>query len=109
MAADFTIKAHDTYPPLSFTISDLGGALDVSGASLISFIAKGPSYLLIGTCVMTDAANGEGYYQWQPGDTAEPGEYLFEFQMLSASGVETFPNDGYKTLSIVADLDNAPI
>jgi len=44
-------------------------------------------------------------YNWQAADTATVGSYQVEFEVTYADAtVETFPNDGYIRVEIIADI-----
>ena len=109
---DLTLKAHDTYPTLKAVLSDSNGAIPLTGATQVKLIMKGttaPSPALVsGAMVVASAAGGYVTYQWAPGDTAVPDTYNVEFEIAwQAGGIETVPNDVYRTVKIVQDLNNA--
>lgn len=55
---------------------------------------------------ITTPTTGRCTYQWDPGDTDEPGTYDVEFEILWNDGTtETVPNNGYLTITITDDLD----
>lgn len=109
--ADFTIKQHDTWPPLAFTLSDASGPVDLTTATTIKFIAKGQTVIITGTCVKDPdqtVNKGKGTYTFLAADTAVNGLYDVEFEVNwggTPAKVETFPNVGYLSLEIVDDLD----
>lgn len=55
---------------------------------------------------VVDADDGRVRYDWQDGDTAEPGRYQAEFEVhyVNDSGVETFPNTGYLSVAVTEDI-----
>lgn len=103
--ADVTIKQHDNYPYLQASLSDANGPVDLTTAVQVKFIAKGVSVTVTGTCSIIDATNGVIQYQWAAGDTGTPDDYEVEFEVTWPSAkVQTFPNDSYKSLTVMADL-----
>lgn len=110
--ADLTLKAHDTWPPVRFTLSDANGPVDLSTATTVKMILKGTAntgaVTITGTCVPDPdqtANKGKGSYTWATGDTDNPDTYNAEFEVTWGDGtIETFPNDGYKTVLIEEDL-----
>lgn len=103
--ADLVTKQHDTFPPVVANLRDAEGAVDLSSATQVRFLASNGTFTIVGTCTVTDAANGEVTYTWAVGDTANIGTYKVEFEVTwTGGGVQTFPNGDYKELDIVADL-----
>lgn len=106
--ADFTIKRGDNVPILEATLSDQDGPINLTGAT-VKLIMKGKGTAsgttISGTCVIVSAAAGTVSYSWLTGNTDVVGSYDLEFQITySGGGIETVPNDGYKSVEIVADL-----
>lgn len=100
--ADFTIKRGDTLPSVVATLSDQNGAINLTSAASVKFIAKSAAYTITGTCVITTPAYGVVTYNWGTSDTANAGDYQMEWEITWSAGVvETVPNDGYKTLTIL--------
>lgn len=110
-----TIKAGDTYPPIVGTLRSGGGPVDLTAAVEVRMWMKS-STLAINTdpCEITDAANGVVSYTPSPTETAVAGTYQLEWQVDWGDDeddrpqIQTFPNSGYDTLTIVAALDPAP-
>lgn len=109
--ADYTLKQDDTYPALTAVLSDQVGAVDLSTADSVKLIMKHESGtpVVIGTCAVASPQTGGNVgkvtYDWTASDTATAGSYDLEFQVTwNVGDVETFPNDSYKSLEIVADL-----
>tara|TARA_R110000851_G_scaffold315760_1_gene478422 strand:+ start:1396 stop:1716 length:321 start_codon:yes stop_codon:yes gene_type:complete len=103
----FTIKQNDTSPSLGATLKDA----QLTPVSLVGATVKLHMNSLDGvakinqTVTITDAENGVIQYDWQSGDTDTVGVYYAEFQVTFSGGfVETFPNDGNLTVSIVKEL-----
>lgn len=105
----FTIKQNDTLPNLYFQLfqADKVTPLNVTGAT-IAIAVRGVSdglLLFKSPCVLDDAANGLGYYDWAVADTATAGNFQYEFEITWASGdVQTVPVEGYFDLVIVDDI-----
>ena len=103
----FTIKQNDTSPSLGATLKDAQSTV----VSLVGATVKLHMNSLDGvakinqTMTVTDAEGGVIQYDWQAGDTDTVGAYYAEFQVTYVDGsVETFPNDGNLTVSIVKEL-----
>lgn len=104
--ADFAIKRGDNVPILEATLSDQDGPINLAGAS-VKFIMKqqGGGAMVSGPCTITAEAAGRVSYAWVSGDTDTPGTYDLEFQITyGGGGIETVPNEGYKTVEVVPDL-----
>lgn len=107
---DFTLKAGDTSPTLTATLTASDGtALDLSGAS-VQFQMR-PSDATDGTltvdapATVTDPANGRVRYAWSSAETATAGRYHAEFDVEYADGsTETVPNAGWFFIHIRPQL-----
>lgn len=105
MASDIYMKQHDSWPPLTATLTAAGAALDLTAATQVKLILKSTAYTITGICTITDAVNGVVKYTWASGDLANAGVYNGEFEVTYSGGrVETVPNNTYFTLEVVADL-----
>lgn len=113
----FIIKQNDTRPVYVATLKEDFGLqteapVDLTNAESIRFLAKiadNPSgdLLVDGVADIDDAANGVVSYTWVEGDTATVGEYNIEIEVTwNDGGVETFPNNGYGSMTVTDDLDN---
>lgn len=100
----FEIKQGDLSPSLGATCRDDAGAVvDISGSTvLFRFRREGE-----GGTVREGAANligggtlGQISYDWQAGDTDEPGNYLGEFVVTIAGREKTFPSIAFLRFSI---------
>lgn len=104
-AADFQLKAHDLLPSIQATLS-----ADLTTATSVSFILKpvaGTTATKTPAVIVTPAA-GVVRYDWVAGDTATPGDYLAEWEVLWPGGKkQTFPTLTYHSITILADLDGA--
>lgn len=105
--ADYTIKQHDTWPPIEATLSDDVGPMDLTGATvkLLLKSAGAGTTLVEGVCEIVSAAGGTVKYEWDPADTASVNTFSGEFEITWAnSTITTVPNDGYFSVEIKADL-----
>jgi hypothetical protein len=102
----YTIKQDDTYPALVATLSDANGPVDVTNATSIRLLLKGATAAVSGVMTKVTASAGIVSYDWQAADTAVPGDYKGEIEVTwPGPKVETFPNDSYFTVTVVADLN----
>ena len=108
MSEVFHLKRGDTSPRLAKQLLDHdGAAVSLSGATVVFHMKDGDGNVVVdgGAATVTDAAAGEVRYDWQAGDTDEAGIFYGEFEVTYAdASVETFPNSGYLTIAITADI-----
>lgn len=111
MASDFTLKAHDTMPPIQATLSSGGSAMNLTTATSVKFIMKAVAGLtakVASPAVIVTPASGVVRYDWATGDTDTPGDYTAEWEITWAAGKkQTVPTLTYHTVTILADLDGA--
>jgi len=113
----FKVKQNDTLPNLPFKIFQPDGvtAQDLTDATSISIVVrpKNSAPTVPATfkkpCVILDqsvpANLGWGFYDWDPSDTATPGNFEYEFEIIWDDGaVQTVPADSYLDLVIVDDI-----
>jgi hypothetical protein len=103
------MKQGDLRPNLPFQLFQADGVtpLDVSTATSVSIVvrAKGGALKFKAECDLTDAAEGEGIYDWVEGDTDTAGAFEYEFEILWNDGSpQTVPVDKYLDLTIVDDI-----
>jgi len=113
--ADFTIKTNDTAPFLQQTLVDFNGdAVDIQSATVVFRMRhfQGAPVALSGVTTIQQNGDGDdgslGYvqYEWGEGDLDEAGAYYAEWEVHFASGeIETFPNDSYIEILILADIE----
>lgn len=60
MATQLVIKAHDTYPPVTASLSDNNGFIDLTSTTSIKFIMKGATVLVTGTATKATTATITG-------------------------------------------------
>ncbi len=108
--ADFYIKQNDEASILTATLTDeYAVAVNIMGAAVLFQMAPIQGGVVVGgTAVNLDAGTatrGMVSYDWSTGQTATPGLYLGEWQVTFAGGtVQTFPNDGYTLVRIMAEV-----
>lgn len=116
MALTITMKQHDTRPkqeigllepdPADITTTQVVDLTDASSAKLIVAVPGAGSDSF--ESVLAFASDRTtGVVIWTPisTDTATEGQYNAEVEITwSDDGVETYPNDGYFTIQINADL-----
>lgn len=111
--ADHYWKQHDTSPSITDKITTASGGIptgSLSGATL-KFVmrAVGSSTPVVNaTAVIENPTNWTFRYDPISTDTAAAGEYQYEWELTFSGGrKQTFPDPGYNTITITADLDNA--
>ena len=107
--SNFYMKQNDTSPSIKVTCYDTDDtAIDLTGALSVRFHMRLKSDLSVkvdadGSVIV--ATDGTIKYDWSAGDTDTAGIYEAEFEVTYAdSSVETFPNDGYITVTILDDI-----
>lgn len=107
--AGFTIKRNDRRPHWRVALSVNEIPLGVGTASAIKFTMKSGSTIKVNKANMDiiDAGSGLVEYAWQDGDTDTSGVYNAEVEIDwggTPAELQTFPNEGYFTITIVDDL-----
>ncbi|HEX7050014.1 MAG TPA: BppU family phage baseplate upper protein [Longimicrobiales bacterium] len=104
--AEFWVKRNDVGGTISTTLSDATGPVDLTGATVAFHLGRaGQPALVSAAATVTNAAGGVVSYTWAAGDTDTEGDWQAEWEVTFPSGeVRTFPNDGYDTVHIRADL-----
>lgn len=108
-----TIKAGDTFPPITGTLRTNAGPVDLTAAVAVRMWMKSASGTPIDTepCEIVDAENGVVSYTPSPAETSIAGVYRLEWEVDWGDDVnerpqiQTFPNDGYDELRIIEALD----
>jgi hypothetical protein len=111
----FIIKQNDTRPAYVAVLKEDFGLeteapVDLTDAESVRFLARTTDNTEVlnvdGSADIDDAVNGIISYTWAEGDTATVGEYQIEIEVTwDDGGVETFPNNGYASMTVVDDLD----
>lgn len=111
MAVTFEMKANDTLPVIEANLGyDDDTVPPLGTAQHVTFImrkTKSGTAQLVAAAEVVDAATGHVRYAWEPGDTAVPGEYDAEWEVVFADGgKQTFPGDSYHRVILWGDLGN---
>lgn len=104
----FSIKQNDTSPSLQVTLKDSSlVVVNLTGANVRFHMKSVDGTLKIDApMTVTNALGGVCQYNWQAGDTDTVGTYYVEFEVTYAdAAVETFPNNGSKTVKVVRELN----
>lgn len=106
--ADFVIKRNDTRPYCRATLKDANGDAINGNAATVRFHMREPGATLLkvnAPAVWVDQLGGVAEYQWLPADTDTADVYEVEFEVTFGDGtVQTFPNEGFKSLRVARDL-----
>lgn len=106
----FVIKQDDTAPSYVADLKTNGAPVDLTPATSATFKMRqtGQTALKVNAAMAIDAdpATGRVQYDWQTGDTDTIGTYEAEIEILWTDGtIETWPNTGYASVTVAADLD----
>lgn len=110
--ADFTMKAHDLLPTIEADLGYADGSQpDLAGATVRFIMRKSgdPAPKVNAPAAVVDPVVGTVRYDWLPADVDTVGEYIAEWEVHRADGKpQTFPTGSYHSISILADLNEAP-
>jgi len=105
-------KRNDTGNPVTFTLKDKDGVVDLTTADNVNFVMAGAAGVKVDKpCVIAiDPATGRVTYTFEAEDVDEAGAYRVELRVdWAGGGRTTFPSSGYETLTIEEDLtDEGP-
>lgn len=104
---DVIIKRGDTRNAIKAVLKDGTGALvDLTECEVKFHMAPlNRSATISRAAHVEDAAAGEVWQVWAPGETDMAGIYRAEFEVIYQDGRrETFPNNGYISIQVVEDL-----
>ena len=107
MSYDVTIKRGDTRNCIKAVLKDSAGEpVNLAGCEVKFLMAPlGQAAVINRAAHIQDAAAGEVWVVWVPGDTDKSGVYQAEFKVTYGDGrKETFPSDGYISIQIMNDL-----
>ncbi len=98
-------KQNDLLPALQFTLKENGVAKDLTGASSATLKMRSGATTVSRAGVITTPASGLVTVTFTGTDTAVNGAYECEIEVVwPSSKPQTFPNDGYFTITIVDDV-----
>jgi hypothetical protein len=104
MGDAFFLKAGDTAPRLTATLTDAdGNPIDLDGSDVAFHLLepRGGPTVLDAPALIPSPDDGTVAYEWADSDTDESGRYRAEFRVTYPDDtVDTFPNVGYHTLLI---------
>jgi|688.fasta_scaffold347713_2 hypothetical protein len=105
--AGVTIKKGDRLPVLARQFTLDGGAIDLTGSTVIFDMwnaSTGAQVITAGAATITGAATGDVEYAWTSADaTLVAGQYLGAFTASFSGRTMTAPNNGMITIEIYAD------
>ena len=107
MSYDITIKRGDTRHAIKAVLKDSAGTpVDLTECEVSFHMAPlGRPAIISRAAHVEDAAAGEVWLVWAPGETDIAGVYRAEFEVVYQDGRrETFPGDGYISIQILDDL-----
>ena len=107
MSYDITLKRGDTRYAIKAILKDIDGdPVNLEGCEVKFFMALlGQPAIIKREPHIENAANGEVWVVWVPGETNTSGIYQAEFKVVYPDGrVETFPSDGHISIQIMNDL-----
>lgn len=113
MSELWTIKQHDTAPPLPLHLTSTDPTtrattdIDLSTATRVRvLIARGPGHPpIVDRDVEVRPVDGRLEFAWEPGDTDVDGVWQAEVEITWGDGtIQTVPGGGYATFRIVPDL-----
>jgi hypothetical protein len=108
MASRYTLKTKDTAPPLTATLEDVNGVIDLTNAEKIELWMRkegeaGEPLKL--TAEVVNAKGGQIKIKWAEMNTAGAGTFQIECKIYWKDGTkESVPNDSYEILVISASL-----
>lgn len=108
MASDFTIKAGDTLPVLTDTLTySNGSSANLTGAS-VNFVMRAStstSPLIDTPATITNPSTGAVSFTFSATQSATPGNYMGEWKVTFSGGTtQTWPTDGYIAIWIEESL-----
>jgi hypothetical protein len=105
MAVVLVVKQGDTFPGVETTLTDSKGAINLTEATSVKFIAKSGSHIIEGNCTIIEAGKGTVSYPWAEGDTGITGVYKVEYKITwKSGGIQSVPNQNYDEIEIEESL-----
>lgn len=109
MAVQF--KKGDTADPYTAVLEDVDGPVDLTGNSKIQLymrnVKTGTKKIDGKTVDVVNASEGRIRYEWDSEDVDTAGVFEAEFVVEFTDGDETFPSDGFKSIKIGDDIEEA--
>lgn len=94
--------------PNPASAADWEPLVEIADATSINFVMRrkgDPAVVVKRPATIVDVASGAIEYHWQASDTAEAGEFEYEFEILwPGAEPQTVPVDGYYLLTIIEDI-----
>lgn len=108
----FKMKRNDTRPIYKAQLTqadendpEIQVPVDLTSATAVKFImSKDGTVKVNQAAVVSDAANGRVQYTWVAGDTSLSGTFNVEWEVSWGTDKQTFPSEGYLTITIEDDL-----
>lgn len=105
MATSISIKQNDLLPVIQFTLTENGGAKDLTGATSATLKMRSGATTVSRAGVIAGGSGGIVNVTFTGTDTAVNGAYEAEIEVVwPTSKPQTFPNTGYFTINIVDDV-----
>lgn len=85
-----TLTAGDTYPIDIYIVDENDTAVDITGATSVSFSMAAPgsdTAVASGSCTVVDASAGHVRYSWGAGETDTPGTYYGQVSVTFSGGI----------------------
>lgn len=106
---NYAIKAGDTFPPIVVqALGDDGEPLDLTGYSATFVISEEVGARPIVNRTGTILEDGKIQFDWLPGESDTPGNYLLEIILKKGEEQLTLPGAGYAEITITPRLWNNP-
>jgi 5-hydroxyisourate hydrolase-like protein (transthyretin family) len=111
----FSMKRNDTRPIYKAQLTQPSEAdpaiyepVNLTTATQVRFLMKKDAILKVNAiATIADAAQGRVQYTWAAVDTDESGTYNVEWEVSWGTDKQTFPTEGYNTITIQDDLNDA--
>lgn len=106
--SSLTFKRFDTYPPLTVTLTDQNGPIDLSTASSVHMEMKSSVGTIIPSLAMASfsATSGVIQHTWVGSETSMADTWNLEWEIKWANGgVQTVPNTGIVAITIEQDIE----
>ncbi|MEO1108247.1 MAG: hypothetical protein AAFX90_10025 [Pseudomonadota bacterium] len=106
MSETFTIKRGDTSPGIKYQLTLASDQTLVGAGALFKMKGINDDTAKVNASATVDDVNNILTYDWDLVDTDTADIFEAEFEVTYAdTKKETFPNDGYLQIEVVADLD----